>query len=106
MDEGLVHLHIIYCITRLHYALRRIACGLRQACGGGRLTVRLSMAGKDGSALMDGWHGPSGKDESADAVLCMEVIDDGVGFGSADPMLLFLPFYLSSGTILIFTISD
>ena len=69
-----------------------------QAADGGAITVRLSITGRDGQIFMPGWRGPAAKDSPAvEAVLCVEVIDDGPGFGSCHPDTLFQPFYLTTG---------
>ena len=85
--------------TCAHDALTlTLPCGLAQAAMGGAVIVRVSIESRNGTKLSPGWRGPASSDDApVDVVVCVEVIDNGSGFGQTDPEVLFQPFYLSTG---------
>jgi hypothetical protein len=68
-----------------------------QASSRGEIIVRWTLACLDGSQLPEHWRAPqSASEPPQDVLLCLEVVDNGPGFGDGvDPESLFRPLYLA-----------
>ena len=62
------------------------------------MIIRVAIACRDGTLPVSGWLGPqSASAPPVECVLCIEVFDDGPGFGKANSAVLFRPFYFDKG---------